>query len=178
MDDYEKALQHIIAKYPKDVVAKGKVQEQLDYLKKMKSVSADSVSLKDTVKYISPYTFNDSAEHYCMIILSAKKININDFKIRVSNFNEEYFQHANLNVSNVLLDMLSHVIVVKSFAGASKSKDYLDLINQDSKVFMNIPPADYKVFPISVDNYAVFYKLKNVTEYEKFFTENYNRQKQ
>lgn len=178
LDDYEKALQRVIAKYPKDLAAKAKAQEQLDYLKKMKTAPVDSAALKDTVKYISPYSFNDSTDHYCIIILSSKKLNINDFKVRVSNFNQEYFRLAELNVSNVLLDMLNQVVVVKSFAGAAKAKDYHDLINQDSKVFKDIPPADYKVFPISADNYTVFYKLKNVTEYEKFFVDNYKKKQE
>lgn len=178
VDEYEKSLQGIIAKYPKDNNAKAKAQEQLDYLKKMKTMPMDSAVSKDTVQKIPIYTFADSAEHYCIIILSAKKVNINDFKIRISDFNQEYFRNANLNVSNVLFDMLNQVVVIKNFPGSSKAKDYYDMINQDNKVFKDISPADYKVFSISADNYAVFYKHKNIREYEEFFAENYKKKKE
>lgn len=177
IDDYEKSLQGIIAKYPKDNNAKAKALEQLDYLKKMKAMPVDSFAAKDTVQRISLYTFDDTVEHYCIIILSAKKININDFKARVSNFNQEYFRNINLNVSSVLFDMLNQIVVIKSFATSFKAKDYYDLINQDNKVFKDILPTDYKVFPISADNYAVFYKHKNMREYEEFFVENYKKKK-
>jgi hypothetical protein len=178
VNEYEKALQYIMAKYPKDLATKAKAQEQLDYIKKMKATSDTTATLKDTVTYVSPYTFNDSAEHYCIIILSAKNITINDFKVRVSNFNEEYFRLNPLNVSSVLLDMLRQIVIVKSFTGASQARDYCDLINQDNKVFKDMLPSDYKVFPISANNYAVFYKQKDVEKYEKFFTENYRKKQE
>ncbi len=173
-DDYEKALQGVIAKYPKDD-AKKKAQELLDYMKKMKSAPVDTASAKkDTVK-LSPYTFKDSAEHYCIVLLPAKKVNIEDFKVRVSNFDSKYFSTSDLNINNVLLDLERQIVVVKSFPLASKAKDYYDLINQDADVFKEISPQDYKVFPISADNYTIFFKEKNIPEYEKFFKENYKK---
>jgi len=175
-DDYEKALQGVIAKYPKDDV-KGKAQELLDYIKKMRAAPVDSAALKDTVKYISPYAFKDSAEHQCIIIIPGKSININDFKIRVSNFNAEYFRLSELMVSNVLMDMEHQIVSIKHFPVAAKAKDYYDLINQDSKVFKDIPPEEYQIFPISTDNFSIFYQEKKPDEYKKFFTENYLKKK-
>ncbi|MBI4930781.1 MAG: tetratricopeptide repeat protein [Bacteroidetes bacterium] len=171
-DDYEKALQGVIAKYPKDD-AKAKAQELLDYMKKLKEAPVDSAALKDTIKYMSPYTFKDSSEHQCIIIISAKKINISDFEIRISNFNSEYFRLSDLSTSHALMDMEHQIVSVKTFSTAGKAKDYFDLINQDSKVFKDISPEDYQIFPISSDNYVVFYQLKNINEYRKFFSDNY-----
>jgi len=175
-NDYEKALQGVIAKYPKDDV-KAKAQELLDYIKKMRAAPVDSAALKDTVKYISPYTFQDSAEHQCIIIISPKKVNINDFKIRISNFNTEYFRLSELTISNVMLDMEHQIVVIKSFPAAENAKDYYDLINQDSKVFKDIPPEEYQLFPISNDNFPVFYNEKKTEEYKTFFTDNYLKKK-
>ncbi|MEK6614666.1 MAG: tetratricopeptide repeat protein [Bacteroidota bacterium] len=176
-DDYEKALQGVIAKYPKDDVKK-KVQELLDYIKKRRTAPVDSAALKDTVKYISPYTFKDSAEHQCIIIISLKKININDFKIRISNFNAEYFRLSEFTISDVLMDMEHQIVSIKSFPVSSKAKDYFDLINQDSKVFRDISPEEYQIFPITTDNFSVFYQEKKTEEYKRFFTENYLKKKE
>ena len=52
MNDYERALQSVVAKYPKDD-AKAKAQEQLDYLKKMREAPVDTSASKDTVVYLS-----------------------------------------------------------------------------------------------------------------------------
>lgn len=177
INDYEHALQGVVAKYPKDD-AKAKAQELLDFLKKMKETIVDSVALKDTLVYRSPFTFKDSAEHQCIIVISAKKLNINEFKLRVANFNQEYFSLSELHVSNVLMDLDHHIVSVKSFQLASKAKDYYDLINQDGKVFKDINPNEYQLFPISTDNYTIFYQQKKMEEYKKFFAENYLKKKE
>lgn len=169
---YENALQGVVAKYPKDD-ARTKAQELLDHIKKMKALPIDSTTAKDTVALRSPYTHKDSAAYQCMILISARKVNISEFKTRVSNFNGEYFRLANLNVSDVMLNMEYRIVNVGSFPTAAKAKDYFDLINQDAKVFMGFKPEEYKVYPITSENYATFYKLKSISEYAQFFTEHF-----
>ena len=137
----------------------------------MKEAPVDSAALKAAVEIKSPYTFRDSAEHQCIIIINAKKLDINDFKLRVSNFNLEYFSLSDLLVSNVLMDPDHHIVNIGKFPLAAKAKDYYDLINQDAKVFKDIEVKDYQVFPISTDNYNVLYQTKKIEEYKKFFKE-------
>lgn len=177
LTDYEHALQGVVAKYPKDD-AKAKAQELLDLLKKMKEAPVDSAALKDTAVYRSPFTFKDSTEHECIIIISSKKLNINEFKARIAVFNQEYFSLSDIRVSNVLMDQERHLVIIKSFSTAAKAKDYYDLINQDSKVFKDIEPREYQLYPISTDNFAIFYKDKKMDEYNRFFTEHYNKVKE
>ena len=173
---YEKALQGIIAKYPKDD-AKAKAQELLDHLKKLQTPPADTIALKDTVTYKSPYTFKDSTEHQCIIIFSSNEVNIDDFKNRVSDFNAEYFRASALNVNNLLLDLEHPLVSINSFFSSSKAKDYYDLINQNRNIFSGVPHKDYHVFPISLENFAIFYSNKNIEEYKKFFQEHYLKSK-
>jgi tetratricopeptide (TPR) repeat protein len=178
-DEYEHALQGVVAKYPKDD-AKAKAQELLDAIKKIRSAPVDSAALKkDTVPvYKSPFTFKDSAEHQCIIIVPAKKLDMNEFKIRVSNFNQEYFSLSDLIVSDVMMDMEHKIVSIKKFPSAAKAKDYYDLINQDSKVFKDISTEEYELYPITTENFTVLYQQKKLEEYKKFFTENYLRKKE
>ena len=177
MDEYEHALQGVVAKYPKDD-AKIKAQDLLDGIKKLKATPKDSAVMKDTVAiYKSPYSFRDSAEYQCIVIVSSKKGSIEDIKIRISNFNQEYFSLSELNVSNVLMDMEHQVISIKQFPSSAKAKDYYDLLNQDSKVFQDISPEEYQVYPISTENFTILYQQKKTDEYKKFFTDNFLQKK-
>ena len=134
--------------------------------------------MKDTVAiYKSPYSFRDSAEYQCIVIVSSKKGSIEDIKIRISNFNQEYFSLSELNVSNVLMDMEHQVISIKQFPSSAKAKDYYDLLNQDSKVFQDISPEEYQVYPISTENFTILYQQKKTDEYKKFFTDNFLQKK-
>ncbi|MFH1004216.1 MAG: tetratricopeptide repeat protein [Bacteroidota bacterium] len=174
-DVFEKALQRVIAKYPKDET-KVKAQEILDHIQKMKAAPIDSSAKKDTVTFKSPYNvFKDSTEQLCIIIISDKKTNINDLKVRISNFNNEYFRLITLNIDALIFDDDKQIISIKKFSTKQHAMDYYDLINQDSKVFQNISPADYKLFPITTDNFVVLYKEKKVDEYQKFFLLNYSK---
>jgi hypothetical protein len=52
------------------------------------------------------------------------------------------------------------------------------MINQDAKVFKDVSTEDYQIFPISAENFTVFYQLKKPEEYKKFFRENYIKKKE
>jgi len=168
--DYENALQGVIAKYPKDK-AKEKAQELLDYLKGIKNIPVSPAVKKDTVQPL--FSFKDSAEHQCIIVLDAKKLDVDDFKKRVSNFNADYFNSSNLDISNIMMGTETHIIIIKSFVTSTKAKDYFDLIDQDAKVFKGIARKEYEIFPITPDNFSIFYKEKKMAEYKSFFEQYY-----
>lgn len=171
---YEKALQGIIAKYPKDAAAKAKTQELLDVIKKYKVQPVDTASHKSIVAVpVSPFVYHDSAQHQCIVILPGNSFNMDDFKSRILNFNSEFFHNADLSISDMVFDKANKIIIIEPFTLASKAKDYYDLLNQDSKVFKDIPIDSYKVFPISMDNFTILIKDKNIDEYNKFFISNF-----
>ena len=170
--DYELALTKIILKYPKDP-AKQKAQELLDQLKRFKSGSDTSHTSVKVDSTAMLFSYDQDAEHYVMIVIPNDKQNFNDFKIRLSNFNTQYFPNANLSIYNVLLGMEYQVYTIRSFENSQKAMDYYQLIVSDGDVFRGIDPSKTVVVAITPDNYTTFYKKKKKAEYEKFFKENY-----
>jgi hypothetical protein len=77
-----------------------------------------------------------------------------------------------------MMDAENHILFIKKFSPASKAKDYCDFVNQDAKVFKDLLPSEYSVFAVSPENFATFYKEKDVAAYRKFFTENYGKKKE
>lgn len=172
VQEYENALQRVIAKYPKDP-AKQKAQELLDAIKR---VGITNVVPKDTSKPKAPdFVYAAEAEHFCAIFISNKKIRGADVAARLSNFNTEYFSLANLGVSSNLLDLESQIVLVKSFQNASKAMEYHAMLIGDLKVFKDMSNKDYKVTVISSDNWARLFKDKKKLEYIAFFEENYKK---
>lgn len=172
VQEYENALQRIIAKYPKDP-AKGKAQELLDAIKR---VGITNVVPKDTTKPKAPdFVYNANGEHFCAVFIVNKKIKGSDLAARLSNFNTEYFSLASLGVSSNLLDLESQIVLVKSFANANKAMEYYAMLVGDLKVFKDMSNKDYKVTVISADNWARLFKDKKKLEYIAFFEENYKK---
>jgi hypothetical protein len=65
------------------------------------------------------------------------------------------------------------LITVGNFEDANKALDYYDAVINNAYIATQLPEAGKNVFAISVDNYPIFYREKNMEEYYKFFMREY-----
>nr|MBA3706007.1 tetratricopeptide repeat protein [Bacteroidota bacterium] len=118
---FESALIQVTIKYPKEPV-KDRAQEMLDMIKNQKNPPVTTV---DTITPSKPkFIFTEDGDYYWVSIVVNGKGNIDNFKIKLSDLNEESFSFDNLNISNVFLDMSHQLVTVKTFNGKAKAMDY------------------------------------------------------
>ncbi len=173
---FENALTQVTVKYPKDPV-KEKAQEMLDMIKKQKNpvtvTTIDSTVAaevpKDSVKFI----FNEDGEYYCLIVVENGKGDLNKFKTKLSDFHTQMFSTADISISSIFLDITHQMVNVKTFEGKDKAMDYFDFLVAKKELFTDLEKGSYQTFVISADNYTIFYKDKNISDYEQFFTQNF-----
>jgi tetratricopeptide (TPR) repeat protein len=168
---FESALTQVVIQYPKDPV-KGKAQEILDMIKKQKNpeqpqVVTDSV----VVKPKSKFNFNEEGEYYCLVIIENGKGDLNKFKTKLSDFNTESFSTADISISSIFLDITHQLVSVKTFDGKDRAMNYYSSLSSKSELFSDLEKGTYQSFIISAENYTVFYKDKNIGEYQEFFTQ-------
>ena len=91
----------------------------------------------------------------------------------ISDFNTKYFSEKPLNVSNIFLDPLNQIIIVKGLKKYNEAIDYFKSfkINDDNLKELNL--KGYQYFLISKDNFALFYKNKDIKGYTPFFNKNF-----
>lgn len=170
---FENALTQVVVKYPKDPV-KAKAQEMLDMIKKQKNpevvVPFDSTTI---VKEKPKFAFNQDGDYYCLIVVENGKGDLNKFKAKLSDYNTESFSTAEINITSVFLDITHQMVSVKTFEGKDKAMNYFDAIEAKKELFTDLEKGTYQIFIISTENYAVFYKDKNIAEYQQFFMENF-----
>jgi len=166
----ESELMKIIANYPKDPV-KDQAQALLDALKKQRG---ETVVAKDSipVNVAQLYTNIPNAEHQLMIVVETGKGNINQFKIALSDFNSQNFASSGYQISSVVLDNKRQVITVKRFANQTKALEYYNMLKARPDIMANLLVGSFEVYPISTDNFGVFYKDKNTVPYKTFFENN------
>lgn len=172
-------LKALAFKYKEDPIGK-KAEEMLSALDDMKDLEAkrkkdaQEEQEVEAEKESSPYTYEPAGSHNFVVLVPIEKLSSNNAQIALSNFNRSNFRTLDLNISTVLLGSDTAMITVKSFKSAAEIKSYARAFKADKIKLAQIHAANAPGFPISFNNYAVFYQRKNLSEYLKFYNENYN----
>ena len=170
---FENALMKIIIKHPKSPI-KDKAQEILDLIKKQKTLVANSSTSADTTQIKTPFIFKEEGSYYWLIIVENGKGDFDKFKTKLSDENTKKFSAQRLTISSSVLDTTHQLLTVQTFDGKSKAMDYYNSLKNNKDVFTNLEVGTFQSFIISFENYAIFYKDKNMIEYQKFFTQNFH----
>ena len=123
----------------------------------------------------SIYKFNPDQMHLTFIVAQSEDVNINALKVRISDFNKKYFRLKSLRVKSLMLDDKQTIITVGNFENKDEADNYLLALSNDEYVVSGLQNKDFLVFSISVSNYPLFYRDKNVASYSAFFEENYKK---
>ncbi|MCB9044373.1 MAG: hypothetical protein H6554_11520, partial [Chitinophagales bacterium] len=165
-EPYISALESIVKDYPSGDVNQ-RAKEILSYLKKNSNTSF----IEDPNANI--YKENFDTEHY----LVATIVDKNDQSVistALSDFSGTNFPDENLKTTSMLLDPQTPIIVVKTFrSGENAMNYYTECKAQKENIFRDIPSKKYKLFVISKENFAVFFKDKNADTYQNFFKQYY-----
>ncbi len=121
----------------------------------------------------SPYKVNPSMQHMFMIVADSREIRLNPFKVKLSDYNIKYYSIEGLNINSLVLDNAHYLITVGNFNNSQKARDYLDAISLSEYIYADLKAGTYLNMIISTENYPVFFKEKNIEEYQKFFEKNY-----
>ena len=127
---------------------------------------------KPEVKKETLYSYEPNGEHFVMIVCDTKSVRVDPLLVRISDFNKKEHRTRTFNVKNVVLDEARTIITIGSFEGQQKAADYITSMQMSDYVFGGIDKAKYKIIPISVKNYPLFYQSKDMDEYNTFYESN------
>jgi tetratricopeptide (TPR) repeat protein len=163
-----KTLQLIIDKYPKSPL-KPMAKDLLDF--RTGKVTTTALAGSATAK---GYSYDETAIHlYTMVVNVSKNFKISDLKNLLSDFNTKNFSNDNLTISNIFIDNTRQMITISNFQNKEKAMLYFTLLKNDKNVFAKLTSSDYVHFIISVDNYPIMFKSKDIDNYYLFFQKNY-----
>jgi len=181
LDTLANSLEHLVQTYPESEV-KPLAEDILSRLKKDETgnlvyeevAPGEAQGDKKTIKpdqnvASSMFTVNGASVHFFVFLVDAAKININALKIRLSDFNSKYYRTSQLKINSIIFKDDLQMITVGNFPESGKSIEYLDAVTQNEYIASQIEGTDTKSMVISVDNYPIFYREKNVDDYMNFF---------
>ena len=122
---------------------------------------------------MSMYVINQEAEHYFVVMVNSKNVNVNGIKTRMSDFNKKAYSANNLSVSSLLFDDPWQMITINKFPNAHKAMMFYRAISNNVYVFPEIEKDNFKQMIISLENYPKLYQDKDVDKYLKLFSVEY-----
>lgn len=129
---------------------------------------------KDTTMVIPDiYDFDKFAMHLVMIIVNSENIEVDPLKIRLSDFKKKSFDLLNVRIKSLMLDSKRTIVSIGNFENKEEADKFYLALSNDEYVFSGINTDDYDIVTISIGNYPVFYKEKDVEGYLLFFNEYY-----
>ncbi|WP_169435042.1 type IX secretion system periplasmic lipoprotein PorW/SprE [Neolewinella persica] len=113
--------------------------------------------------------------HYILIVFDDFDTDLNEAKIKVSEFNVKYNKTDRLRTTNVYLgaDNKTPVLVVRRLKSGETAKAYVDNAISREKEFLNAGKFNYKVYAVSQSNYREVLKARTVEGYDEWYRENY-----
>jgi len=178
-DSLYAALDQLIVKYPKSSItpmAQSVLRMlQLEYglgitEEQKKALEEEAAKGEET----SPFTFAPQKMHLFMLIINSPDVKINPLKVRLSDFKKKYFRLKRLNVKSLMLDNQRTLITIGNFQNKAAADDFYSALENDKYVLSGLSPGDYQMFTISINNYPIFYREKDVKLYEAFFNKYYS----
>ena len=105
-------------------------------------------------------------------MIDSKSVRVDPMLVRISDFNKKEHRTRTFNVKNVVLDDARTIITIGSFESQQKAADYITSMQMSDYVFGGIDKTKYKIIPISIKNYPLFYQSKDMDEYNTFYESN------
>ncbi|MCB0477334.1 MAG: hypothetical protein KDC84_04180 [Crocinitomicaceae bacterium] len=158
-------LEELIAKFPGTPEAK-QAQTLIDRMSKRKEIEEKNAAIKSTMVYDEEM---DQIQYF--MIVSFDEIDDNEMKIKLSNFNKEFFRGLELKVTSSILTGSKQIYLVSSFETVAKAMDFYETFVLDKKYFPFKTEFDF--FVISKSNFTKLYVDKDVKHYLEFFNKMY-----
>ena len=130
---------------------------------------------KPEVKKEAPYLLEPNAEHFVMIVCQTKSVRVDPLLVRISDFNKKEHRTRTFNVKSVVLDEDRTLVTIGNFEDQQKAADYVTSLEISDYVLGGIDKAKYKILPISIKNYPIFYQMKDLDEYNTFYESTNNK---
>lgn len=169
------AMNNVIKDYPRSKV-KPLAENVLAFLGSSGSSGAnqspDSSAVVDNSSKL--YKFDPNALHFYVIIVDGDLVDVDALKIKISDYNTKFHDLDQLMINSIMLDERRQMITINNFDNSDKAMVYLTGIRDSKYIFTRLENAGtYYDFVISVENYPVLYKNKDIPQYLRFFEKNY-----
>ncbi len=169
-------LEKLIELYPRDEVAdlaKNILQNMGLYDPDHKLTEEEKAAKELAKEAMGMYANKPQAEHYFVLMVDNKQVNVSATKIRISDYNKQQHAIKGLSASSLVFNDSTQMITVNRFGNADDAMRYYRAITSSVYVFPDGMTKAHTAFVISTENYPILYQDKNIDKYIQFFNKVY-----
>ncbi len=180
-DTLRKSLHAIIANYPNDEV-KNLAEIYLSILPPP-AAGEEIVTTTDSTGQVitqtvapeqSPFKFNADENHYVIILARVEKINVNNLKNNITDFNENYFKLYRLNSNSFYISQEEQMVTISRFRNKDAAMEYLEMFTISKEFKQLFDEQVITIYPMGASNYSTYYNKKDKRVlYNQFYLDNY-----
>jgi len=123
----------------------------------------------EPVKYTGPYKEEITGEHYFVFVIPTLNIDQPAFLGGIEQFNTANFANLNLKLEVIPLDDIRQIVRISGLPDRQTAQPYFVKVVNNRTLYDPLRDGQYRNFLITKDNYEVFLKEKNITEYMDFY---------
>ncbi|MCR5645295.1 MAG: hypothetical protein K6F96_02730 [Bacteroidales bacterium] len=178
VDSMAYALVRLVQKYPASSVKPyattllQNINEEYHLDIDLKGIVEDKGGKKEEETKKSPYHYEPQEKHFVIVVFNSKKVRTEPLKVRITDFNKKEHRFKDFEMKNLMLGDELMLLSLSSFANELEAKEYITSMFISDYIFGGIAKSDYSVVPISVGNYTIFLKEKQIDAYKAFLDEN------
>ena len=98
--------------------------------------------------------------HYFILLFKEFDLELSIAKSMISDYHAEYYRLERLNVSDLLFDQHTHMLIVRDFSNKNKAMMYYNTVLSGELIGALGP--DYEAFVISGPNFTKFFENKDI----------------
>lgn len=168
-------MDSLIAQHP-GVEESLRAQEIVDYLYETFPVIKEAEEARVAEEIFTAY--DPGQPHYFLIALSSQE-DLNQVNFDLLNYNLDHFNQYNLEIEKIGFSTNYNLLVIKKFNNAEGAFRYLRVIEEQSdEILSGIPPSQYRMMIISVENFGILSEQKAINPYDLFYQKHYQNPEQ
>jgi tetratricopeptide (TPR) repeat protein len=195
---FETSLKNIVSTYPEDKLITPLVKNHLDFIEKNRKVLAAKLAVltdkdplvfdfvekskPDTVRLKSSeniekkskaiFELNNNTNYHVVINVEDGLLNLNSARYGINQFNRANFPES-ISQQLTSVGYFNQLINIGLFSTKQDAQNYANALKQVLPDIMKISQQAYSVFLITNDNLQKITTTELLTQYQKFYTENY-----
>ena len=138
----------------------------------MINIINNGYSVNEEYDFDKKSTFNyDNKAKLKIIVMLDKETNSNSAKVRIVDFNREFFSRKRINVASSAYSGDQSMIIVSEFENESAASEYIRVYKQTRKHLLDLQNAN--IMMVTDENLKVVIQQQKLKEYETFYEEYY-----